>query len=614
MYNPISDYALIGDTHSAALISRLGSIDWLCWPRHDSPALFLKILDDKRGGSCSIALADLESARRRYLPGTNILETTLRTRTGTAVLIDFMPVNPPTTLPHEGPDGDAESRLIRLVTCIEGEIEGSFTVHPTFDYARRACQLVLDGASALFFDTGEHRLRASASHSLALEGDTAAARFRLSAGEHASLVLTHGEDGRVPPVEGARGVLQRLTATRRYWEAWSDRCQYDGPYRDAVLRSVLCLKLLTYAPTGAIVAAPTAGLPEAVPGDRNFDYRYTWLRDASFTTTSFLNLGYVREAAEFLRFLCDADQSKGRDLHLMYSIAGSMASEEALHHLEGYRGARPVRIGNAASEQCQYDIYGELLLALHGYLEREGYEPPASIAEGLPEAIVNLAGQALAHRDDTDHGIWEVRPERRHFLHTKAMIWVALDRAAKIARRLGGFDEAQLQQWEEARDAVRAEYSARAWSEERGAFMQSYESDILDASVLRVVLFGALDADDPRVASTLGAVTRELGCGDDGALTWRYRAYDGFNGDEGAFLACSFWRVGCLALSGHTRPAKELFERLLARGNDIGLFAEEIDPVSGEQRGNYPQGFTHMAVINHALRLEACIARFGLRD
>ncbi|EYF00662.1 Glucoamylase [Chondromyces apiculatus DSM 436] len=614
MLPQISDYAILGDTRTAALVSREGSIDWLCWPRFDSPALFLRILDERRGGACSVAFTDLRHTHRRYLPDTNVLETSFVTASGRAVLHDFMPVNPPSTLADEGPDSCAESRVIRILSCEEGTIQATFRTRPTFDYARCPCVPVPSEAGSILFDAGAQRLRVTASHPLTLEDDSALTHLHLRAGERAYLVLTHGEDGQAPPIEGPDAITERLQSTTHYWQDWSRRCEYRGPYREAVVRSALCLKLLTYAPTGSIVAAPTTGLPEAIPGNRNFDYRFTWIRDASFTLSSFLNLGYVREADEFLRFLRSCDDARHGKLHLMYAIDGEVLPEERLDHLQGYRGAHPVLIGNDASNQHQYDIYGEFLSAFHAYLARMDDDPPERVRKGLPEALAKIADHAMASRHEPDHGIWELRTGKKHFLHTKAMLWVALDCAAKIARKIDHVDEDRIAAWERAAAEIRAEYHERGWNPTRGAYTQAYDSELLDASVLRLPLFDALDPHDPRLTATLAAIERELGCGDGNDLTYRYRMPDGFEGDEGAFLVCSFWRLGCLALAGHTRPAQAYFERLLAKGNDLGLFSEEIDPATGEARGNFPQAFTHMAVINHAIRLEKCIARFGLRD
>ncbi|MDP4003592.1 glycoside hydrolase family 15 protein [Methylobacterium sp. NEAU K] len=608
MSKPISDYALIGDTHSCALIARDGSIDWLCWPRHDSPALFLKLLDDEQGGACSVAFDGLTGTARRYVPDTNVLETTFTTATGRGRLFDLMPVNPPSPEPDEGPDGEGESRLIRLLTCESGHISGRFVVRPTFDYARRPCTPIVEDASVLF-EAGDWRLRVNAFPHPGLAGDEAEIRFSLAEGQTAYLVLTHGEDQEEACIEDFAGAQRRLETTVSYWRRWSARSTYRGAYRDAVMRSALCLKLLTYSPSGGIVAAATAGLPEAVPGDRNYDYRFAWMRDASFTITAFVMLGYVREASEFLRFLRERDGTYGRETRLMYGVSDGMPPEEELDHLAGWNGVRPVMIGNIAAGQDQHDIYGELLRALCVFLEAVDYNPPEKVNDRLPEVLDNLTARAIRHRHDADNGIWELRTGPRQQVHTKAMIWVALTDAARIARNIAGVPEEKIAAWERIAAEVRAEYLEKGWNAQKQAYVGAYDAHHLDAAVLRVALFGALDPGDPRTRSTLAAIERELGAGD---LIYRYRMDDGLKGDEGTFTACAFWRVGCLALDGRTEEAKAVFERLLARGNDVGLFAEEIDPATGEQRGNTPQGFSHMALINAALRLEASIARFGL--
>lgn len=601
---PIADYAVIGDTCTTALIARDGSLDWLCWPRHDSPAVFLALLDSERGGACRLVLEDLRETTRRYLPGTNILETTFVTATGRAVLTDFMPLHPLETVPEEGPDGRAQGQVMRRLACVSGRVAGHWNVSPSFDYARAATEASAESETCVRFRGGGDAIRAACTRPLTLREGIAKAEFALTAGARADLVIAHGEDGAAG--EGAPDAVDAsLAATRAYWEEWSGRCTYDGPYRETVLRSALTLKLLTHGPSGGIVAAATVGLPEAAPGNRNYDYRYVWMRDASFTVTAFVNLGYDREAAEFLRFLREADASRGRNLHLMYALGGEVPPEECLDHLRGWRGVTPVRIGNAAADQEQYDIYGEFLVALHGYLEAVEYDPPVKVNDHLPEALGHLTDHILRARHAPDHGLWEMRTEKRQSLHTKAMLWVGLDRAVQIARsdprhRLA--DAETIERWEQAAAEIRAEYHARGWNPSRGAYTMAYGADDLDASVLRAVLFDAFDPDDPRVAQTLERVGAELGAGD---LLYRYRIDDGLVGDEATFTACAFWRVGCLALAGRSGEATALFERLLARGNDLDLFAEEIDAETGEQRGNVPQGFTHMAVINHAVRLAA---------
>ena len=601
---PISDYAIIGDTHTTALVSREGSIDWLCWPRHDSPALFLRLLDDVKGGACSVVFDGAEAAGRRYLPDTNVIETRFEGPAGAAALTDFMPVGTPATLSETGPDGDAESRLIRIVECTQGRAIGRFLVRPTFDYARCDCTPLPQEDGSVLFEAGAHRVRVTSSQPIVIEGRAATVAFDLAAGECMHLVLTQGQDGEVEPVHQPDGAADRLRATVRYWQDWIGRCTYDGPHGEAVRRSALFLKLMTYAPTGAIIAAPTLGLPEAVPGNRNYDYRYAWLRDASFTITAFANLGYAHEAQEYMRFLCTVDESHGRDLKLMYGIVEAVPEVTELEHLAGWRGVGPVTVGNAAIGQTQFDIYGELLLAIEDLVEMAGDTLPGQMRERLPILVCNLAERAIAARDEPDQGIWEPRGPAQHFLHTKALIWVALNRAVNLARHLGGIDPAQIETWQRAAGEIREEYLRRGWNETVGSYVQAYDSDALDASVLRIALFGALPLDDGRLERTLEAVQAGLGAKSaNGDLIYRYRSDDGMQGEEGTFTVCAFWFASCLALVGRREEAQAHLSRLLARSNDMGLFAEEIDAATGEQRGNFPQGFTHMAVINHSVRL-----------
>ncbi len=610
MYNPISDYGLIGDTHSTALIDRNGSIDWLCWPRHDSPSVFGQLLDQRKGGCCAMRLDRVTGRSRRYLPGTNILEMRFETATGVGVLLDLMPVRAPDVVPEEGPDGEAEGSLLRILCCERGSVSGGFTVRPGFDYGRAEAAAV-SMPDGVLFRGGNRVLRATSSEPMTIEGGTASMAFRLEAGTRCVLVLAHGTSERLPPLDQTGDALDRLERTRAYWEQWSARCTYRGPYRDAVLRGALCLKLLTYAPTGGIVAAPTTSLPEAVPGNRNYDYRFAWMRDASFTVSSFARLGYTREAAEFLRFLRDAGASYGRNLRLMYGIDGHTPAQETLDGLEGWRGVRPVQVGNNAIEQVQSDIYGELLAALHDFLRAVEFDPPQKTNDHLPDTLVNLVEAALAQRGQPDQGLWEMPGPPQVMLHSQAMIWVAVTCAVAIGRRIGHPEPAVLDDWEQTGRALREEFLRRGWNEEAQAYTMAEGSTALDASVLRLVIFGAIDPQDPRLLKTLAAIERELGAGD---LLYRYRVDDTLEGEEGTFTACAFWRAGVLAMAGRAAEATALFERLLVRGNDLGLYAEEIDAATGEQRGNFPQAFTHMALVNNALRLQAQGAGAGVAD
>ncbi len=608
MNPPISDYAIIGDTSSTALVSSAGSIDWLCWPRHDSPAVLTRLLDDAGGGFFSCDMDNARSAGRAYLADSNILETRFDTPRGRAALRDLMPLHPPRETLDEGPDGDAQGRVLRLLRCIDGEVDGMFRLRLVADYGRRALVLRHLGEGRVELRDGDRIFLLEGSHELAIEAGIVRMRFTLRRGEQAFVCLSVREaEAAEPSAYHLPRALDDLRLTSDYWRAWTTQLRYEGDYRDAVVRSALVLKLLTYAPTGAIVAAATTSLPEAIPGNRNFDYRFSWVRDASFTATAFCTLGAHREAAEYLRFLRQVDRSGGQELRLVYGIDGEMPPEQALPNLPGWRGVGPVRIGNAAESQRQHDIYGESMAALHVYLDTVDFDPPRPVAEGLHALIRALAEQAIRCRDVPERGIWESRAQEGQLLHTKGMLWIALDRAERTGRRLGGFAPDELARWRREADSLREEYERRAWSEARGAWMQGYESRVLDASVLRLLLFDALDVDDPRTARTMEAIDRELCSGD---LVYRYRdPDDGFDGQEGTFTACAFWRVGAMSLTGRTGEAKALFERLLARANDVGLMAEEIDAASGEQRGNLPQAFAHMCVINHAVRLQNSIAR-----
>lgn len=610
MSKPLSDYAIIGDTRSCALIAADGCIEWLCWPRHDSPALFTRIVDAPHGGCASVHLDGASATGRRYKGDSAVLETRFACPAGRASVTDFMPVMPPSTRSDSGPDGEAHSRLVRVVECTDGRVVGNLRVRLTPDYGRCAAVPAPDG-DGWRVQCGDVVLRVTGSGALSVENNVIRLRVTLEKGERAFLALTLLQETEVEPVETLDDALCVLRRTEDYWNAWCAGMSYDGAYRPIIVRSAVTLKLLTYAPTGAIIAAATTGLPEAVPGNRNYDYRYSWIRDASFTVTAFCNVGLNREAAEYLRFLRDADGTRGQKLKLLYAIDGDVPPEQDLPHLPGWRDVGPVRIGNAADGQQQHDIYGEFMVALHSYLAAVGYEPPPEFSDGLADLIRTLATHAIRCRHEPDQGIWELRSDAAHLQHSKAMLWVCLDRAVKTAEKLGGFDADELRRWRAEADDLRAEYERETWDEARGAYMQAYGSKVLDAAVLRTVLFGALDAQDERTLRTLSAIERELSEGD---LVYRYRMSDGLEGDEATFTACAFWRVGVMALAGRTRPAKALFERLLDRCNDVGLFAEEIDAATGEQRGNLPQGFTHMCVINHAVRLQQAIDRYGLID
>ena len=596
---PIADYAMIGDMRGAALVATDGAIDWLCLQRFDSTPVFFSLLDTGQGGACSIGLdGGLERQSRQYLSATNILQTTLVSPQGTLVVTDFMPVRALPELAATGPDCDAPGRLVRSMTCAAGPLTLTLRVAPRFDWARHDI-VPLHTPDGLLYPGSD--LHVACSHRLTVDGDDASCTLTLHQGQSVLLVLGHGATLSRADLDA---VPQQLRDTSAYWQAWSALCTYHGRHAGLVLRSALCLKLLTYAPTGALIAAPTAALPETVGGQRNWDYRYVWARDASFSITAFLNLGFRREAAEFLRFLHQEDGlGSGEVLRVMYGIDGPVkGAEETLQHLAGWRGSRPVVIGNAADDQQQHEIFGELLAALSRYVANYGLDGlcPA-LRDDMGQFVQRLAATAIARWRTPDQGIWELRGPARHLLHTKVMCWVALDRAITLAPRIGIVAEAR---WAEERAAIRADCLRHGWNSALNVLTMEYGGTEVDMATLRLALMDFLPAGDPRMAATLATSVRTLDAGT-GDLFYRYRFDDGLPGQEGAFAACSFWVAGLHALSGHHQRAADLLERMLQRANDVGLFAEQIDPVTGEHLGNFPQGFTHMALIHEVTRIDA---------
>ena len=587
-YPPIADYALLSDCHSAALVSLDGSIDWCCFDRFDARPVFARLLDRSRGGHFRIAPRGPHRVERRYVPGTNVLETRFETDTGVLVLTDCLAV-------HERAHRDAVDpyrQLIRLLRCEKGEVSVELELEPRFDYGlttpgvrslSEQLAVVIGGADALVVqsDLGIHEGRGART---------------LCAGDSAHAVVTYARPHQVRAelLSPAR-IVRRLNATLRFWREWSSRCTYDGPYREQVLRSALVLKGLTNAPTGALVAAPTTSLPEEIGGVRNWDYRYTWLRDSAFILYALNTLGYTDEARAFIRWLERTVAGRAEHLQVMYGVGGErMLPEVELHELEGYRGSRPVRIGNAAAGQFQLDIYGEVVDTIWLYHRYGG-----RIGRLGWEQLVDLVDHVAERWTEPDDGIWEVRGERRHFVYSKVMAWVAVDRAIRLSRRLEM--PCPLERWKALRQAMRERIEREGVDPASGAFVQSFGSDAVDASALLIPEVGFVPRDDPRVRATVERIEREL-CRD--GFVYRYRdTDDGLPGTEGAFLICSFWLVDNLVFSGRREEARELFERLIAHANDLGLLAEQFDPVAGEQLGNFPQAFSHMGLINSAIQL-----------
>jgi len=593
VYRGIGDYGIVGDLRTVALVALDGSIDWLCLPHLDSPSVFGALLDDTKGGRFRVGPAGEHDATAAYLPETNVLRTRFRTRTGELELTDFMPV------PFGGhEERETEQELYRLLRATRGSVEVELLFDPRFDYARVRPAL----------ERGPRLLRASgAGTGLALacsrdlgEGAGGAARWRLAAGETLELRLRSGsgEGLRCDGAEAARALAETAGA----WRSWLGRRETGrsvrlGHYQAMVDRSALALKLLSYEPAGTIAAAATTSLPEGIGGGRTWDYRYTWVRDAAFTLQALFSLGHLSETAGYLRWIERLLEGRGAGrLQIMYGLRGEEQLPEAeLDHLDGYKGSRPVRVGNAAAGQRQHDIYGELLdaaLRLSDYAGR--------VDVRLWPVLRGICDHAAAAWREPDHGIWEERGEPRHYVHSKVMCWVALDRGLEIARRYGF--PAEFEAWEEAAAAIRADVLARGWSEAKGSFVRHYGTEELDASALLLPLLGFVPFDDPRARSTVEAVERELGA--EGFLR-RYTADDGLAGGEGSFLLCSFWLVDCLVGLGRLGEAELLLRRLEGTANHLGLFAEQYDREWREPLGNFPQAFTHIGYINSVTRLLA---------
>lgn len=582
-YKPLGDYGVIGNTHTAALVGRDGSIDWLCVPRFDSPSVFAAILDAEKGGHFELRPLGYRSSSQRYLTDTNVLVTRFQGPRGAVEVTDFMPC-------WERDGGiEALPEIHRRVTCLRGSCEMVVDFMPRLDYGRQVGRWCLASREVVVEGEGQ-RLSLRSPDRVLANVRRAATRFALREGETAVAVLSWGiSDAETPPDE----VLER---TIRFWRNWARRMTYSGPHRDLVARSALTLKLLTYSPSGAIVAAPTTSLPEAIGGGRNWDYRYTWLRDATLTLDALYGLGYDEEAERFVDWIAAvAAREPAADLRVMYRVDGSSDLEETtLDHLEGYRGSRPVRVGNGAATQRQLDVFGEALHCLHFCRTH-----PYARDRGAWEVFAALADRVASEWWNPDSGIWEMRSAPRQFVHSKAMCWVALDRAYRAGCELGL--QAHCERWQVTADEIRAEVLRRGYDEEVGAFVQAFGEPEPDASVLLLPLVGFVDAADPRMVSTVRWLRRTL---ERSGLLQRYRQIDdGVGGPEGAFAACSFWLVRCLARMGERGEAGRLFERLLTYASPLGLYAEEIDPATGELLGNFPQAFTHIGLISAALDL-----------
>jgi alpha,alpha-trehalase len=601
---PIGEYALLSDCRSAALVSRDGSVDWLCFPRFDGPSVFCRLLDPA-GGHFAIRPAGEFHVSRRYVDQTLVLETTFTTARGTAVLTDALAFG----VNERGHDLGERSpgTLLRSLSCTGGEIEAeiSYAPRPRYGLVRPVLVSVPGGLAAQGCDS---RLFLSASATFGVEDATGTASVRLVAGQTAMFALGHGDiaDPPLAPWTGEE-ISGRLDDTLEGWRSWSAIHQnYEGPWRELVRHSGRVLQAMTFAPTGAIVAAPTTSLPETIGGERNWDYRYTWVRDASLTMQAFWVAACPDEANKFFAFLANAAASgmqPDADLQIMFGIGGERdLSERELPHLAGWRGSRPVRVGNAAWLQRQLDVYGELLVAAQRLVDQLGELDPVT-----RQFLTAAADTAAARWREKDQGIWEIRGAPQDFLYSKLMCWVAVDRAIALAGHLGAED--RVADWETARAEIRAAILARGWDDRVGAFTQAFGSQDLDASSLMLAITGFLAADEPRMKATIDAIAQRLT--DERGLVYRYLARDGLAGQEGTFLLCTFWLAQAQALVGDVETATATFERAVAAINDVGLLAEEVDPSNGEMIGNYPQAFSHIGLINAAWAISQAQQRTG---
>jgi GH15 family glucan-1,4-alpha-glucosidase len=590
---PIAEYALLSDCRSAALVNRAGSLDWLCFPRFDGPSVFARLLDEQ-AGHWSIKTVGTTEVSRRYLEGTMVLETTFNTPRGSTVLVDAMAIGR-NEIGHEL-GVNSPGIVIRTVSCLSGMAEIELEYAPRFEYGL-IYPLLRPIQGGILARGGADVLVLSTSVELAIDGSIARAHFSLQAGEQVSFALQH-----MASWEKTQGVCNQSAITNYMhdtivgWHTWSELHQrYEGPWRDLVHHSGRVLQALMFRPTGAIVAAPTTSLPESIGGERNWDYRYTWIRDASFTLNALWVAACPDEAHWFFTWMAGAVATqirRGAELQIMFGVGGERdLSERSLNHLAGWRDSRPVRIGNGAWNQRQLDVYGELLDAAYRLRDQL-----SELDEVTRHFLVEVADAAAARWQGHDQGIWEVRGEPRDFLYSKLMCWVALDRAINLADLLHAQD--RIDTWTATRELIRDAILTYGWSEKAGAFTQSFGSDDLDASSLMMPIMEFLPATDPRMRSTIDAIAERLT--DEHGLVYRYRASDGLEGEEGTFLLCTFWLAQAQALAGELEQATRTFEQAISYANDVGLLAEEVDPASNELLGNFPQAFSHIGLVNAA--------------
>jgi len=582
---PIEDYGLIGNRHAAALVNSEGSIDWLCWPRFDSPSIFAGILDPDKGGNWVVRPTGEYESNHRYLKDTNILETIFTCPQGKVALLDFMDMS----WAEQDVEGGPPGKLIRVVRGLNGTVEMKSVCWPRPNYARDSPVIELNGSEASigpFVITGPQGWLKDD------ERGHLSQTFMVRPGEQFFFTLSTDEDK--SPLTSISAALQ---STMGYWRGWANKCTYQGPYRDMVVRSALVMQLMTYPPSGAIVAAPTTSLPETIGGERNWDYRYTWLRDGSYTMLSLVLAGYpdfVEHYAKWVYRTVDPG-----NVQILYPIVPEgQTKEEVLDHLRGYRDSRPVRIGNEAANQVQLDVFGELLGAAY-YAWRSGLFTPPEGGKRMRETLDWI----VENWQQPDSGIWEVRGGLRNFVYGKAMLWLALDRGIQMFEEL--HLEGDVERWKRERDVIREAIMTKGWSERTKAFKQSFEDDHLDASNLMLPIMGFIDGKDPKMLSTIDATMEQLVVN---GMCYRYiDAPEGLSGKESTFILCTFWLVSALVLAGRVEEARKIFDNMMSKASPLGLFAEEYDPETGEQIGNFPQAFSHLGVIHSAVNL----AHFG---
>ena len=585
----IQDYAIIGDCRSAALISRNGSIDWLCWPRFDSPSIFAALLDRNVGGYWRILPTTPVETTRRYLPNSNVLETNFSGPTGKATLTDAMPGASTFHRSEFLPDHE----IIRRVQCTEGELEFEIEFFPRADYGRTKVRIREIGKLGLRFSGGKGAYWLRSSIPMSITDNGAYARVVLCAGDSLKFSFSYSEEAPaiLPPLDST--LDDRIDHSIAAWQGWAGYANYDGAYRNEVVRSALALKLLSYAPSGAIIAAPTTSLPERMGDGLNWDYRFCWLRDASFTIRALIELDYWDEAEDFLEWMLQATRLTQPKLRILYTLYGDKAPvEQELNHLSGYRGSRPVRIGNAARDQLQLDVYGEVIDAAAQFAFHGGI-----LNQDMQKALLGFGNYVAENWEQPDEGIWEPRFGRRHHTHSRLLCWTAMDRLVRLSERdmLRGFP---VESYKKQADTIRRQIDLRAWNEKMQSYVSVLDSDELDASLLLLAWYGFEEAESPRMRSTYKAIRKNLGTSN--GLLFRFSTLY----PEGTFALCSFWEAEYLALGGGSLDeAKALFAHLMKFANDLGLYGEEIDPQTGGALGNFPQAFTHVGLIGAALSI-----------